>query len=74
MFQDEKVVLEHPERAPHLATYRQLDPNDITRIKIPCDVKWLKFNVYKKSLAKYNQTLRMFRGGTGGGRGPRECT
>ena len=48
-----------------------MNPNDKGRIKIPRDYKWSK-HLYFTTLAKYNNAMRMWKSGTGGGPGKPE--
>jgi len=71
-FNDPAVQIEQPERATYLVTYLELDPNKESCIAIPRDFVWAK-QVWKVNVLKpYNNAMKKWHKGTGGGPGAPE--
>ena len=67
-FKNFNVDLLEPDRAIFLNSYKDMDPNDMTRMLIERKPEFFK-GIYFNTLKKYNRALVNFQKGTGGGSG-----
>ena len=67
-FNDPDLTLAAPDRAVNLESYLSIDPNDLSRIQIERDHKFLR-SVYFTELKLYNKATKKWQKGTGGGPG-----
>ena len=70
-FNDPNLKFTKPKRAIYLASYDELDPNDMARILIKRDYIYM-MKVWKYMLPLYNATWQKWTMGTGGGPGAEE--
>ena len=70
-FNDPNLVFTMPKRAVYLSSYEELNPNDMERIKIKRDYKFM-MEIWKYCSPKYNHCWQKWTKGTGGGSGAEE--
>ena len=68
VFEDESKVFQRPVQIRDLTEFENLDPNDLSRIKLIRDVNFY-IGLYKRNMGEFKITVKKYTSDTGGGSG-----